>query len=165
LSTLVEAAAHAETLASDLRGLTLHEPWNWAILHAGKPVENRPVRLPEKLKGKWIALHAGKTYDHDGAAWIRKTFGIEVPAESALRKGVITALVRFTDSRRPEDIRPPESLDLSGRWAFGPWCHVVGEKFILPEPIPCRGMQGWWPVEPGDAIALLRLLREAGRQP
>lgn len=47
----------------DLRGLTLRQPWNWAILHAGKPVENRPMRAPRMLAGKWFALHAGAVYD------------------------------------------------------------------------------------------------------
>jgi hypothetical protein len=32
-------------------------------------------------------------------------------------------------------------------WAFGPWCFVVAEVRLLAEPIPCRGMQGWWPLQ------------------
>lgn len=32
-------------------------------------------------------------------------------------------------------------------WAFGPWCFVVDTVRLLDEPIPCRGMQGWWPLE------------------
>lgn len=37
-------------------------------------------------------------------------------------------------------------------WAFGPWCWVVDRVELLPEPVPCRGMQGLWPVDDG-AIA------------
>ena len=43
----------------DLRGLTLHQPWLWALLYAGKPVENRKKRPPKKLIGRIFALHAG----------------------------------------------------------------------------------------------------------
>lgn len=39
----------------------------------------------------------------------------------------------------------PEEL-LADTWAFGPWCWVVDEVRLLDRPIPCRGMQGLWPV-------------------
>lgn len=147
-----------ELIASELRGLTLHEPWCWAILHAGKTVENRPVRLPEKFEGKWVALHAGKTYDVKAAQWIRDNFAIEVPTEAQLVKGAITGLVRFSKSWRCSERTPPLSP-----WMFGPWCYPVVETFILKEPHGHRGMQGWWPVEPLVAAQLRDLLVEAGR--
>lgn len=43
------------------------------------------------------------------------------------------------------DLTPNDLL--ADRWAFGPWCWVVDVVELLPVPIPCRGMQGLWPVE------------------
>lgn len=39
-------------------------------------------------------------------------------------------------------------------WAGGPWCWVVGEVKLLPEPIPFRGMQGLWPLPADVRLAL-----------
>lgn len=36
---------------------------------------------------------------------------------------------------------------LADPWAFGPWCWVVDDVRLLPEPMPCRGMQGLWPLD------------------
>lgn len=46
-------------------------------------------------------------------------------------------------------------------WAFGPWCWVVDDVKLLPEPVPCRGMQGLWPV---SAELRLRLFSATGVQ-
>ncbi|MQA14935.1 MAG: ASCH domain-containing protein [Pseudonocardiaceae bacterium] len=44
-----------------MRALSIRQPWAWAILHAGKDVENRswPIRHRERL-----VIHAAKTVDH-----------------------------------------------------------------------------------------------------
>lgn len=50
-------------------------------------------------------------------------------------------------------------------WAFGPWCFVIADVRILPTPIPCRGMQGWWPMEEEhrDALSAICPLRPYDR--
>ena len=50
-----------------MRGLTLHQPWAWAIAHAGKNVENRTWAPPAYMIGERIAIHAGKRFDEE--AW------------------------------------------------------------------------------------------------
>jgi hypothetical protein len=37
-------------------------------------------------------------------------------------------------------------------WAFGPWCWVIDRVRLFDLPIPCRGMNGLWPV-PTEALA------------
>lgn len=132
-----------------LHALTLQEPWAWAILRAGKTVENRSWRMPDRLVGVRVALHASKTYDHDGASWIRSELGIEVPTPSELALGAITGLVRFGES-----FRPAKTLD---RWTFGPWCFPVLESRPLKVRPACRGALGFWLVPPEVAT----LLKEA----
>jgi hypothetical protein len=49
-----------------VKALSVRQPWAWAILHAGKDVENRPeriARMAEKLIGQRIYIHAGLKLD------------------------------------------------------------------------------------------------------
>jgi hypothetical protein len=131
-----------------LRGLTLHQPWNWAILHGGKTWENRPVRLPETMRNRWIALHAGKVWDDTA----RGRFAIGWPPREETPTAAITGLVRFSYGTSPEAAGSP--------WAFGPWCYRVSDVLVLPQPVPCRGMQGWWPVPAGVIAAIAAQVRQ-----
>lgn len=45
-----------------MRILTVRQPWAWAIIHAGKNVENRPRNIAGGYRGP-VAIHAGLTYD------------------------------------------------------------------------------------------------------
>lgn len=144
----------------DLRGLTLRQPWNWAILHASKPVENRSMRAPKALAGKWFALHAGAVYDEKGAEWIRRTFGLVVPGPTEVPLSAITALVKLGDCYRAGDMTKPPTP-----WAFGPWCYEIADKLILERPETHGGMNGWWRVAPlvRDRLAAALQVRLDGR--
>lgn len=46
----------------------------------------------------------------------------------------------------------------AARWFFGPYGYVLTNVTILPEPVPCRGYQGFWTMTPetrADVIAQL----------
>lgn len=53
----------------------------------------------------------------------------------------------------------PEALR-SNRWAFGPWCFVVGEVKLLPSPLEARGMNGTWPMDARHRLIILDLFGE-----
>ena len=62
--------------------LSIRQPWAWAILHAGKDVENRSepmARSAERLIGQTILLHAGKTVDPDGFDVLER-FNVDAPS-------------------------------------------------------------------------------------
>jgi hypothetical protein len=132
-----------------LHGLTLWEPWSWAILSLPeairKDVENRGWPMPAPFVGEWVALHAGRTYDWDGAAWIRQTFRVEVPPPNKLVLGAVTGLVKFAPSGRA----------VRSRWAVGPWCWPVLERVTIATTVDCRGFQKLWPVPPEVAEQVL----------
>jgi len=49
-----------------VKALSIRQPWAWAILHAGKDIENRPeriARIAEKLIGQRMYIHAGLKLD------------------------------------------------------------------------------------------------------
>lgn len=41
-----------------LLGLTVHQPWAWAIAAGHKPLENRKWKPPADVLGKYLAIHA-----------------------------------------------------------------------------------------------------------
>lgn len=53
-------------MTTELRILTVRQPWAWAIIHGGKDVENRPRNIAGSYRGP-VAIHAGLRYD-DGWA-------------------------------------------------------------------------------------------------
>lgn len=137
-----------------MHALTLTRPWCWAILHAGKDVENRSWPLPKACTGVPIALHSGKGF---------------LPHNSRP-----APLIHQGDAPReydePEDNRMPWAASrivgvvwFSGhnvfpsRWRDGSrYAWDIARAFALPEPIEdVRGRQRFWMLPP-DVEAKVR---------
>ena len=121
-----------------LKALTLQQPWAWAVLQTDLPgfpkdIENRGKKT--KLRER-ILIHAGKTYDHEGAAWILKTFGVEAPGPEALPMGYIVGSVEIVGC---VDEHP-------SKWFMGPYGYVLLNPIEI-DPRPYRGMPGFFNVE------------------
>lgn len=152
---------------SGIRGLTLHRPWTWAILHAGKRVENRgwPPPARQLPLGDLIALHAGKTWDADGAAWIRDEFDVQPVQE---RAGTIVGVARLIGWSGPagtnlqSERRAEVDAALQSEWLFGPYGWVLGDVATI-EPIPWKGALGLWCL-PDDLRAEVLTRYAAARQ-
>ena len=126
-----------------LAGLTLWQPWAWAVAHGGKRTENRPWKPWPSIVGKLVAIHAAAKVDvaeeARAAEFIRTKVGLVVPEASTLPRGAIVAVARVTGC-------VTASAD---PWFFGPFGWTLTDVVALPTPLPCRGMQGLWPV-PGE---------------
>ena len=59
-----------------MKALSIQQPWAWAILHAGKDVENRMWKTG--YRGT-ILIHTGKLYDKIGHSYIEDVLGIQIP--------------------------------------------------------------------------------------
>lgn len=109
--------------------LSVRQPWAYAILHLGKPVENRGWRRPNpglNFRGR-VALHAsaGMTRDeYESAAEFMASIGNTVPPAAELARGGIVGSVEIVDVVRAYD----------SPWFFGP----VG--LVLRDPRPCPFM-------------------------
>ena len=133
--------------------LSVRQPWTWAILHAGKPVENRnwqPANPNLRFRGR-VCLHAsaGMTRAEYGEArrfiW---SLGIsDVPMFEDLRRGGIVGVTTIVDV-----VRSHES-----RWFFGP-VGLVLEETRPVEFIPVKGALGFFAWRS-------RIIREEERQP
>lgn len=56
---------------TEMRIMTVRQPWAWALVHGGKTVENRPRNIAGGYRGL-VAVHVGLRGDdapHDHASW------------------------------------------------------------------------------------------------
>lgn len=95
-----------------MKAISIRQPWVWAFMEAGKPVENRSWCT--SYRGP-ILLHASKTFDMPGKRWIEKHMGIKVPGN--LPRGGIVARGRLVNC--------VEYMD--SPWFFGPFGLVITE--------------------------------------
>jgi ASCH domain len=121
-----------------MKVLTISQPWAWAILVAGKDVENRGWRT--SYRGP-LAIHAGKTREK---SW-KFPRGTLKPPEDLVR-GAIVGVVDLVDVVESSP----------SKWFGGDsYAWVLRDPRVLTTPIPCNGMLGLWNLSPQQ----LRLLR------
>ena len=119
--------------------ITLHRPWAYAVAHLDKDLENR--NWPNFMKAnEWLAVHAGKTYDKDGADWIEHTFDLQLPPPDEQPTGII-AIAQFVGNIT-ESASPWRNSDRYA-WQF---------QDIRPliDVVDCKGKQGLW--KPEDRV-------------
>lgn len=127
--------------------LAVRQPWAWAIIYAGKDIENRSsaaVRNGNMRPGR-ISILASKGMTRDeyeeGAAFMR-SIGVTCPAPHELLRGGIIGSVRVSDIVRAS----------TSPWFFGP----RGLVLRAPEAcafVPAVGALGyikWKPTEGGE---------------
>lgn len=124
------------TSTERIRGITLWRPWGWAILHAGKDVENRGARFPAPPVGSWLAIHNGKVWDADNAEAMEDEFDLTVPPEEQHPSGVIIGVARVEAVTRGSAYRP-------SRWYMGDTGLWLADATPIT-PVACRGAQGLW---------------------
>jgi len=125
-----------------MRALTVRQPWAWAIVSAGKDIENRS--WPTKYRG-WLAIHAaaGPVGDLDDLP--RR---VKRPPSSALVRGAIVGLA-YVDGM----------VDKSrSKWFQGEWGWVLKNVRRLKEPVPCKGALSLWTVPAPVRRKVLRQL-------
>jgi hypothetical protein len=118
--------------------ISIKQPWAWAILYAGKDVENRSWVLPTKYTNVPLWLHTGQTYDIQGADFMSDRLGVDPPNNLPL--GAIVGNIQFKDCVQKSN----------SRWFFGPYGWVVDKVKPLPNPVTCKGQLKFW--EPKDLV-------------
>jgi hypothetical protein len=153
-----------------MRALTLHRPWDWAMAHGGKQIENRPWKPYQSVIGQRIALHAGAIYSDEGAGFIDSVLGDgSAPSADLSRPFVVVATTRVLGWLRVGRANGHLFLDecsdlpldhaaaaMKSPWLFGPYGWVVADTITLPEPVFCAGKQGLWALPAAVDAEVLR---------
>lgn len=148
-----------------VRVLSLWAPWAWAILCAGKDIENRSLTFPRSFTGEFW-LHA--------SLWpgTRKPLNARQRQELAEQFDISGSVTEQADALA--SIASVDEIDamrgkIVGRVTLtgyvesspSPWFVPgnVGLRLANPvalrTPVPAVGLQGWWFVKPAE-LALLR---------
>ncbi len=129
-----------------VKALTIRQPWAWAVVYAGKDVENRRWRT--SYRGP-LLIHAAKEGDPAGAARVLWTMAdpgaFGQPRAAFATRGAIIGVAHLADI----------CTDSPSRWAEPNRFHWILE-FAEPvdPPVPCSGMPGLWTPPQAAAAAV-----------
>jgi hypothetical protein len=133
------------SLPQPTRALSIRQPWAWAILYAGKRVENRTWYT--SYRGP-IYIHAGLKVDHHGMLALEDVIrAVPRPRPPAVT-GALVATAIILDCVQTELVPAPLCS-----WATGPWCLILGDVHPLLDPQPMRGALGLFSVPGFDNVA------------
>ncbi|NOU05349.1 MAG: hypothetical protein HOO99_04120 [Hyphomicrobiaceae bacterium] len=143
------------TQSLPLLALSVRQPWAWAIIHAGKNVENRDwVRTNPGMTYRGpVAIHASQGMtraEYDEAAAFMASIGVTCPPAIELQRGGIIGSVIVQDIVRNRDMPGGDGNKFSP-WFFGP----VG--LLLRKPVACefvlaKGALGFFKWAAGDHL-------------
>lgn len=147
---------------TDVRAITVKQPWAWAIAHGGKNIENRS--RPLAYRGQ-LLIHAGVSWSHSGAAdrriadaWGPWHSGGVMPVcfpcpDRELFPSAVLAVAELVDVHRAALCCNPWG-EHRYRRADGvsdiPWHYVLADVRALPSPVPAAGRLGLW--RPSDDV-------------
>ncbi len=153
-------------MTGDLPGrvLSLHAPWAWAVLHAGKNIENRALSFPRSFLGEfWLhaSLWPGTRKPLSEAKknqlideWCsmiwqsnkhRSAFPVTTFGELDALRGCIVGRVTLTSYTESS----------ASPWFVAGSCGLeLRAPKALRVPVPAVGAQGWWFVKPTELAQL-----------
>lgn len=123
-----------------MRALTIKQPFAWAILHAGKNIENRG----------WSTHYRGPLVIHAGAAMHSWPLPRRLPrpAPDDYVRSAMLGIVDLVDV-----------VEVSrSRWFDGPFGWVLEDPRPFARPIPCKGRLNIWSLSPAQRRAVDREL-------
>lgn len=149
---------------TEMRILTVRQPWAWAIIHGGKDVENRTRNLAGEYRGP-VAIHAAKALADFSVTEVPPLADVLHPLLNAVSpvarswwadRGAIIGVVDLVDVHDPLDRLFLPTVDVDGvcsSWAeHGAFHLVLANPRPLSEPIPYKGALGLLRL-PDDVVA------------
>lgn len=149
----------APPLTIPTKAISIRAPWWWAVLHLRKDIENRVWR--SDFRGP-VLLHASKWYRpqvvmedaEDAALMLRRSSGYSPPDSLFPKDAAGKPIRRLThDMLRPSCgciVGMVDVVDCVSRrnspWFVGPYGFVLWGPVALNNPIPCKGMLGFFTV-------------------
>lgn len=117
-----------------MKAITVKPVWAWAIIHAGKNIENRSWLT--HIRGP-VAIHASKNLTRseyeESKEYLPRRWRKELPAYEDLPRGVIIGVVDLVDC----------VTESKSRWFGGDYGFVLKNARPI-KPIPCTGALSFW---------------------
>lgn len=124
--------------------LSVRQPWAWAIIHAGKDIENRSTAaVNHGMTCRRIAIHASK-----GMTREEYEEGRDFINDVLFRQGRIGSTPRPDELARGALIGSVSVIDIvkssDSLWWMGPRGLVLRDACAWSNPIPCAGALGYF---------------------
>lgn len=135
---MTQAFADKYPSTTPRKALSIRQPWAWAVMFAGKDIENRSWQAMNHglaVRGV-IAVHAAKGMtrdEYEDAASFMATLGVDCPPAAELWRGAVIGTVEIVDVVK-ESASP---------WFFGPRGLVLRNPRPLC-PVPVSGALGYF---------------------
>jgi hypothetical protein len=134
-------------LSEITKALSIRPPWWWAILYAGKDIENRD----------WPTSYRGPVWIHASKWWSKKGIGenLEDAAEMAERSGVVLPPIDLDWMQRQGghivgSILIVDCVERSSSpWFVGRFGLVLRNPVPLADPVPYKGSLGLFSIPSG----------------
>jgi len=147
-----EGSAFDAKWVAGARALSIRQPWTWAILYAGKRIENRTWYTD--YRGP-IFIHAGLRVDWAAVEDLRAEIAAIPTPRPVAHCGGLVATAVVVDCVRPGDVRESQR-----DWAVGPWCFVLDDVAPLARPVSHRGALGLFALDPRAELIARSLAKE-----
>jgi len=139
-------------LRTILKAISIRRPWAWAILHAGKDIENWTWKT--NIRGT-VAIHASQTMSRPSyeraLREIKKTKRrTKVPPYDAIVRGAVVGLVDVVGCEK----HTKSKWHVRNHYGF-----VLANSRTLRKPIPCNGRLNFWEVPNAIARRISRQLK------
>lgn len=151
---LFESSGPAGMPATEIRGLSMTQPYATAVALSLKKIETRSFRV--HFRGL-LAIHAAKGFPREERdfATVEHTLG-RLPAR--IPRCAIVAVVRLADMKPTLELETQVSAieRMYGNYGPGRWGWMLEDLWVPPEPVPIdRGWQGLWRLSPDLSIKLV----------
>lgn len=145
-----------------MRALSIRQPWAWAILHAGKRVENRGWKAaPKFMIGESFLIHAAQGMtraEYDDAIGFMEQIGVVRPGAGSpgLVRPRMEELVRGAIVGRARLVAAGHGIVTGDRWAVAGAMHLsLGNVEEIAVPVRVRGALGFFePLAPALVRAM-----------
>lgn len=146
-----------------MKALSIRQPWAWAILHAGKTIENRD----------WHCSYRGLVWIHASKWWrpreVREVIEediLEIAQEEGRVLGLSAAEIFGQVSQQLGGIVGRARIvdcvhESRSPWFMGGHGLLLADDVALPSVIPCKGALGFFSIPPDVEQAALAALGEA----
>jgi hypothetical protein len=142
-----------------VKALSVRQPWAWAILHAGKDIENREWRGTNGFRGLFL-LHASQRpnptrLQDEGLAFVDFCRERRIRLPDGEKPGVLSLGDLFRDCGGIVGVARVVDIRQNGDAPTSPWAipGLLGLQLtdVHPLPfVPCKGALGFWSVP--DAV-------------
>lgn len=134
-----------------MKALTVKNPWAWAIVHAGKNVENRSLRTRHR---GLLYIHASKAYDSQALRFpafsnLDLDFDVTGEAKEGIDiRGMVIGTVDVTDCHHADECAMDNDEGrrvYCSEWAMAGQHHwVLANPRAVEIPFEAKGMLGLW---------------------